>query len=217
MAEKPILFYFSSRGKAEGIRLILAEAQVEYEEKHLGPFNPANQPQAFLDLKATGVLDFGSVPLWKEGEFTLVQSYAIVRHIARKHDLYGSSIEEASLIDCLHDALDDARSPLAVKLRAATPENKATIFKEIFEVELPKWFKYFEQYITKHGKNGFAVGSKMSYIDISLYYFVDVFMENGANFEPFPILKAHYEKIKSRPAISAYISNPNRFPAMKYV
>jgi len=217
MSEKPTLSYFSSRGKAEGIRLVLAEAQVDYEEKHLGPFNPANQPQDFLDLKASGVLDFGSVPLWKEGDFMLVQSYAIIRHIARKHGLYGSSIEEASLIDCLHDGLDDAKTPIANKIRSATPETRATVFKEILTVDLPKWFKYFEQFITKHGKDGFAVGSKISYVDISLYYLIDTFAENGASFESFPILKAHYEKIKTRPNIAAYINNPKRFPAQKYV
>jgi len=66
----PRLVYFSSRGLTEPIRLVLAEAGVEYEDVGVGLYNPANQPQEFIKLKQSGKLDWDSLPLWEEEDGT---------------------------------------------------------------------------------------------------------------------------------------------------
>jgi hypothetical protein len=53
---KPKLSYFSSRGLLEPLRILLAEANVDYIKNDLGTLQGAAQPpEAFLSLKATGV------------------------------------------------------------------------------------------------------------------------------------------------------------------
>src|ERR1039457_663579 len=96
----PVLTYFSSRGRAEMIRLVCAEAQVAYTERHLGTYHPKDKTPEFEALTATGVLPFDAVPRWEEpGGLRLAQSDAIARHVARTHGLYGKGPEEAARCD----------------------------------------------------------------------------------------------------------------------
>lgn len=56
---KPVLSYFSVRGLAEPIRLLLADAKVEYENRELGIAGPGIPlPPAVTALKQSGVCLF---------------------------------------------------------------------------------------------------------------------------------------------------------------
>lgn len=61
---KPTLLYSPARGRAEVIRLVLAEAGVDYDGHHVGKGTPPAGGRAtdLADLKASGVLAFGAVP-----------------------------------------------------------------------------------------------------------------------------------------------------------
>ena len=63
------------------------------------------------DKKNLG-LDFPNLPYYIDGELKLTQSMAIVRHLGRKHDLYGKSINESSTIDMLIDQASDIKQSL---------------------------------------------------------------------------------------------------------
>lgn len=52
---KPKLTYFSSRGLIEPLRLLLADAGVEYERNDVGSFSAGNPPAAFLSIRESGV------------------------------------------------------------------------------------------------------------------------------------------------------------------
>ena len=52
---------------------------------------------------------FGQVPCFYDGDLELVQSGAIVRYLARKHDLYGSNTSEAALMDMVYDGQEDLK------------------------------------------------------------------------------------------------------------
>src|SRR3954470_7538814 len=115
----PTLTYFSSRGRAELIRLVCAEAGVAFEEKGLGVYHPVDKTPAFNALKATGTLPFDAVPIWDEADgFRLAQSDAIVRHLAREHGLYGRSAREAARCDMIFSSVDETR--LAIRAIVTT-------------------------------------------------------------------------------------------------
>jgi len=91
---KPTLLYFPARGRAEIIRLLLAEAGVDYQEHPVGKGTPpqGGRPTDLAALLADGTLPFGAVPVWEEpGGFRLAQSHAIAAHLARTHGLAGKS------------------------------------------------------------------------------------------------------------------------------
>src|ERR1043165_3189857 len=123
----PILSYFSSRGRAELIRLVCAEANVAYTERHLGIYHPVDKPPEFEAFKATSVLPFDAVPLWEEPDgFRLAQSDAIVRHVARNHGLYGRDAREAARCDMIFAGVDDLRLEVR-RLVTAVPGERAAL------------------------------------------------------------------------------------------
>jgi glutathione S-transferase len=121
----PVLTYFSSRGRAEMIRLVAAEAGIAYAERHLGAYHPVDKTPAFEAVRATGQLPFDAVPLWVEPDgFALAQSDAIVRHLARTHGLYGGDTREAARCDMIYAGVDDVRTDVR-KLVTVAPERGA--------------------------------------------------------------------------------------------
>jgi glutathione S-transferase len=187
---KPSLTYFDGRGLGEVPRLLLAEAGVQYDDI---------RKKDIADLKAH--LPFGQVPLYKEGDFELVQSGAIARYIARTHNLYGDDAKAAAHIDMILDGLGDLRT----KHRAAEAGDDAA--KKTFGTEtLPQWLGYFEALAAK-GHNGFLVGGKLSLADVSAYYSLDnVVSKFPGALDKFPKLKAHHAAIAARPKIAAWIA-----------
>jgi len=148
MSTKPKLIYFSSRGRAELIRILLAEVGVDYEDIKVGGYNPSSQPEGFIKIKEQGLLDFGALPLWQEENLNLVQSQTILRYLSRKYGLYGANNLEAAQIDCLFDGIQDYMT-VHMKLRFADSVAKPALKKQWIEVDIPKWFTLFENYLKK--------------------------------------------------------------------
>ena len=52
---------------------------------------------------------FGQIPIFRDGDLELAQSGAILRYLARKHDLYGNNDQEAGLIDMIYEGRNELR------------------------------------------------------------------------------------------------------------
>jgi glutathione S-transferase len=207
----PTLTYFSSRGRAEIIRLVCAEAGIAYEEKSLGVYHPVDKTPEFLALKQTGVLPFGAVPLWEEpGGFRLAQSDAIVRHLARTHGLYGRDAREAARCDMIFAGADDVRLEVR-RLIGTAPEQRAALRDELRTSILPRWLGYFEQLL---GDASFIVGDAPSFADVAMFLMLENIRDNGlgAAYDGCPRLAAHGERMAARRGIAAYLASPKRFP-----
>lgn len=163
---------------------------MEYEDRRV---------DNIADLKASGKLTFGQVPLWEDANGSLVQSIAIARYLARKYHLLGKDEVEAAKIDVLIDGLEDLRSR---RLNAKTDEEKAKFANEV----APQWLGYFETVLKNNG-TGFAVGNSFSLADIALYLAADGL--NGTHPEvigKFEHLVKHHQTIGARPKIAAWIA-----------
>ena len=91
--------YFDIRGRAEPIRLVLEEKGVPYEDNQVSG-------NAWTELKPR--TPFGQLPSFRDGDREFYQSYAIYRHLARVHDLYGANEDEQIRCDVVCEALRDA-------------------------------------------------------------------------------------------------------------
>jgi len=206
---KPRLVYFSSRGLAEFIRLLLADAAFDYDDVGVGLYNPADQPKGFTDLRDSGALDWNAIPLWEEEDgFRLAQSNSIILYLAQKLGYNGSNAHEAAKINSLSEELRDAVAAF----------KKAPSKEEFFKTELPKFFALFERFLKKnHNGTSFAVGDKISYADIALFYFLETFVDvqEAPGFEAYPVLQEYKKRIASRPNIAAYLVSPKRYPPQK--
>ena len=205
MANK--LIYFASRGRAEIIRLALAEAGVAWEDETF-------KTEDFSRLKASGRLPFQAVPVWEEDGFRLAQSLAILQHIGRGHGLYGASPREQALVDQALGAVEDVRLEIR-KLTAAEPAKRPEVRADLTANVLPRWFGLLEKLLAsnKEGK-GFLVGEKVSIADLALWYLIELSRDNGfgSALSDCPRLTAFAERVASRPKIAAYLASSRRFP-----
>ena len=212
---KPTLIYFPSRGRAEVIRLVLAEAGVEYEEHHVGKGTPpANgRPTDLAALKESRVLPYGAVPVWEEpGGLRLAQSAAIANHLARRHGLRGANPLEAARCDELLGAVDDVRGEVR-KLASCAADQRTAVRAELLGATLPRWLGDLERLLKPRlDATGFAVGGALTVADLALWYLLELIQDNGlgAALDHCPALKAFVTRLAARPKLAAYLASPRR-------
>jgi glutathione S-transferase len=213
--DKPTLVYFAGRGRAEVIRLVLAEAGVDYREHPVGKGTPPvdGRPTDFAALKATGALPFEALPVWEEpGGFRLAQSAAIANHLARAHGLRGRSALEEARCDELLGAVDDVRAELR-KLYAVPAEQRAALRAELVAATLPRWLGFLERLLARNASaSGLAVGATLTVADLALWYLLEMIRDNGfgAALEQTPALVAFADRVARRPRIAAWLKDPRR-------
>jgi glutathione S-transferase len=212
---KPTLLYFPARGRAEVIRLVLAEAGVDYDEHHVGKGTPPAGGRAtdLADLKASGVLAFGAVPAWEEpGGFRLVQSAAIANHLARRHGLRGATPIEQARCDELLGAVDDVRTELR-KVYTCPADQRGAVRAELQATTLPRWLGDLERHLAPSlAAGGFSVGSALTVGDLALWYLLEMVQDNGFGeaLARCPQLTALFARVAARPRIAAYLASPRR-------
>ena len=213
----PLLIYFRVRGRAEVVRLLLAEAGVAYREHPVaqGTEPKDGLPTDFAELKATGMLPFNAVPFWEDADgFRLAQSLAIAGHIARRHGLFGKSGQDVSLIEQALGGVEDARLEVR-RIVTCAPEQRASIREDVAKNGVPRWYGHFQRLIERNGSaEGFLAGDALSVADFALWYWMEMVRDNnlGASLVEFRALSAFFDRIAARPRIAAYLASPARAP-----
>lgn len=214
---KPTLVYFPARGRAEVIRLALAEAGVEYQEHPVGRGTPPvdGRPTDFAALKASGALPFEAVPVWEEpGGLRLAQSLAILNHVGRTYGLGGRTPVEAAQIDQWLGAYEDVRAELR-KLTPMPAEQRPAFRAELHATILPRWLGWLDRLLRANRDGaGFTVGDGPTVADLALYYLLETIRDNGMGeaIDRYPALVAFAQRIATRPRIAAYLASPRRPP-----
>ncbi|KAL9651353.1 hypothetical protein ABK040_001305 [Willaertia magna] len=236
--EKPRLTYFSSRGKAEIIRLVLHAANVDFEDIGVGIWHPINKTQEFKDLVSSNQLTFDALPLFQNKEISLVQSSSILRYVSKKYGLMGTTIEEEALIDQFMEGISDIydclKSPFVISYPVAnninntdnsgmTEVNDSLIegkIEKVLKERLPKIFGQFERAL--QGKT-YLANEKLSVADIWLFYIIDNLIEVLGDDVKQVVLKEFvnvlnlHERVGQVEGIKKHINNPNRYPKQTFM
>uniref|UniRef100_A0A8C6EXM1 Glutathione S-transferase n=1 Tax=Marmota marmota marmota TaxID=9994 RepID=A0A8C6EXM1_MARMA len=204
-----ILGYWNIRGLAHPIRLLLEYTDSSYEEKKytMGDAPDYDRSQ-WLNEKFKLGLDFPNLPYLIDGPHKITQSNAILRYLARKHNLCGETEEEMIRVDILENQAMDTRVQLAVICYSPDFEKKKPEFLET----LPEKMKLYSQFL---GKRPWFAGDKITYVDFITY---DV-LDQHLLFEPkcleaFPNLKDFMSRFEVMPCSSSPFnaSFPSCFP-----
>jgi glutathione S-transferase len=215
MATLPTLIYFAARGRGEVIRLVLAEAGVDYQELHVGQGTaPVNgRLTDFAELKASGELVFGALPVWEDADgFRLAQSNAIINYLGRLTGLHGKTDREQGLVDQAMGGVDDIRVELR-KIAVALPGTRALERERITATFLPLWFGYFQRLLEGNkAAGGFLVGEALTIADLTLWYTLEMIRDNklGEAMASYPVLAGFFERIQKRPRIQDYLVSSRR-------
>ena len=202
------LYYFNSRGSAEPIRFIFAQAGVQYEDVRLNEntwpeFKPKSPYGALPVLEMDGKMVAGSCP--------------IARYLAEEYGLAGSSAFEnaeiAGIVDVLHDFLLKG-VPLA-SFGEKDETRKAELKKEFEEKHAPRYLGALEKRATENNSaDGWIYGAKVTYADLRASAQFGV-MEHWQVMLPgmlddYPALKKLKRSVENLPAIAKWIKErPN--------
>ena len=206
------LRYFDAKGAAETVRLLFAAAGKDYEDMRYpvsfgtpGDFSTIVRKEFEVDRDA-GKMDIsmGKVPVLDVGDFSLPQSKAIERYVARKIGMMGSTPEEEALVDAMAEHVRDINDAYRRKgtFFMKDAEKKAELNKQWYEEELPPILKKLDMALP--GSDGFAVGEKVSLADVAI----------------FKLLKDTYDvdvsdAYDSCPKLKAIVSNMEKNDGMK--
>eukprot|EP01094_Clydonella_sp_ATCC50884_P023403 TRINITY_DN559_c0_g1_i1.p1 TRINITY_DN559_c0_g1~~TRINITY_DN559_c0_g1_i1.p1 ORF type:complete len:210 (-),score=93.68 TRINITY_DN559_c0_g1_i1:177-806(-) len=206
-ADKPTITYFAARGRAELARVVLASAGVQWEEVHLNP-------ETLGELKKTDKLAFGQVPLYEDGDVTLVQSMAIARYAARKHGLMGDA-KQAAYADMVIDGWNDVVNKIVPLLY---PTKKEEEYQAFVNDVAPGKVADFERLVAKVLPDGGLVGGdKPVLADLALFLIAEGMVDDmeWVKKEDVPNLYALKERVAATENLAAYIASDRRHPARK--
>ncbi|KAM4872621.1 glutathione S-transferase Mu 1 isoform 3-T3 [Thomomys bottae] len=201
------LGYWDIRGLAHAIRLLLEYTDSSYEEKlyTMGDAPDYDRSQ-WLSEKFKLGLDFPNLPYLIDGAHRITQSNAILRYIARKHNLCGETEEEKIRVDILENQVWDIRVQFGMLCYNPDFEKLRPEFLE----GLPDKMKLLSQFL---GKRPWFAGNKITYVDFLAYDVLDMHRV----FEPkcldaFPNLKDFLSRFEGLRKISAYMKTSRFLP-----
>nr|CAB3251159.1 glutathione S-transferase Mu 3-like [Phallusia mammillata] len=190
--------YWDIRGLAEPIRLMLEWASVEYEDKRYKcQMVPPYDRSAWNDVKPTIGLDFPNLPYLIDGKVMITESWAIMKHIARNHDLLPAKGEE-HITDMAEGVVGDFRKSFTTICYS----DFAAKCDDYFAKDLPVKLEKFEAWFSKHDWVG---GNKLTYVDFALCEILDQMqLARGTALEGYPKVKAYLQTFENLDKIKAY-------------
>ncbi|ORX98631.1 glutathione S-transferase [Basidiobolus meristosporus CBS 931.73] len=201
------ILYFPIRGVAEVIRLFLEEKGQPYVSETVEYSDTSSK--GWAAVKPT-IHPLQQVPVFWDGDFKLLQSNAILRYLARKHDAYGRDNREAARADLIADATNDWRHRfVALSFNIDFETLKVAYIKDT----IPFYLGAFEHFLEENGNTGYFAGSELSFADVCVFDITDnnlLLSPNALTKEKYPKLHKFYHDFKSRPRIADYLESDRR-------
>ncbi|XP_068516284.1 glutathione S-transferase 2 [Anas acuta] len=211
------LGYWDIRGLAHAIRLLLEYSGTPYEERQyrLGPA-PDFDPSDWTNEKEKLGLDFPNLPYLIDGNIKLTQSNAILRYIARKHNMCGETEEEKLRVDMLENQLMDLRMSF-IRL-CYNPDFEK--LKPAYLEQLPGKLRELSRFL---GSRAWFAGEKLTFVDFLAYdvldqqrMFVPDCPELQGNLSQFLQRFEALEKIRAYMQSGRFMKTPIFWPTAKW-
>jgi len=213
MDSKFEVFYFPLKARAEFVRLVLAAANANWENKYVSDW-----PK---EKFATEGLLFKQVPMLIEHkssgkELRLVQTGSIVRYLGNVLNLATDCACKNALLDSYFEGLYEIICKLLTMIFTSKPEELPETLKKILADEsINNNISYHEDILAKNGSNGHYMDDKLTYVDVVAFGLVESYLkfpglENLFNNEKTPNLLKVYETVSKNPNIEAYLKSDKR-------
>ncbi|NRR29501.1 glutathione S-transferase [Oxalobacteraceae bacterium] len=219
-----LLYWPTIQGRGEFVRLALEQAGAAY-------MDVARQKKgmpamlASLDTEQFPQAAFAP-PVLRHGELLIGQTANILLYLGPRHGLAPRALAgrlwanqlQLTIADIVNEA-HDTHHPISTNLYYEDQKKEAKArARDFAAARIPKYLGYFEGILSQNGgRGGFAVGSRLSYVDLSLFQLVEglryAFPKAMARLEAdYPRLLALCEHVAALPNIARYLSSKRRIP-----
>uniref|UniRef100_A0A1I7ZFZ5 glutathione transferase n=1 Tax=Steinernema glaseri TaxID=37863 RepID=A0A1I7ZFZ5_9BILA len=193
------LIYFDARGIGEMARMLMTDQGIEYTEKR---FSVVDRTE-WLEFKKT--YPFGQVPALNDGSLSIVQSGAIMLHLARKHNLYGTTEEDMTHADMFFEGTRELRHRFVqwAKFDWNVEGKREEYLTQATPIALGQMEKLLK---TRQNGEHFVLGEQISFVDYALFEELDVLLVlEKTILDEFPVLKAFHRRMSDRPVLKEYL------------
>nr|BAD02978.1 glutathione S-transferase [Blepharisma japonicum]BAD98163.1 glutathione S-transferase [Blepharisma japonicum] len=171
--------YFDAYGRGEVTRLILKHLGLEFEDVR-------HSYETWGKEKATGIAEFGQVPLLQIDGHNLVQSRAIEKYLLRRAGLLSQDVYQNYLSESLVGYLDDIGQIIA---KFVYVDKDLEGLAKFNQEQLPEKLRIIERRLNE--SNTHAAGNSISHADFVLFQFIhDYFLRPLKAEQLRPILEA---------------------------
>merc|ERR1712227_98829 len=191
--------YWNLRGLVGFIRLIDVYTQegIKWVNYEVAQYDQWVEEKAKNDAG----FDFPNLPWMKHGDLKISQSLAILKYIARRHNLTPETPEAQATSDMIEQQIIDNRSAWG-KFNYGGQIADDVYVKETLTPQFAQWDKFLS------GKEFLA--GKLSYLDFLFWEFLDhVALVFPQNLKENANLHAYYKRFANLPAILAYLDSDN--------
>ena len=165
-----------------------------------------------------GRLKYGQLPMLEIDGHELVQSASILRYVARKGDLYPTSIEEQYVVDVICDGVIDMRSSVIGFPFHASVEK----LKEDVQRVVPRYIAPFEKTLQESKSDFFLNRDVITVADVVLFEVLDFIRCITSTdwtlniLKPYPHVTKHFNKMHSVGSLDKYLKSRKQLPWDKY-
>lgn len=214
---KPTIFYYPARGRAEQLRLVFAEAEVDFDDETFDMSKDEEKKKFLMSCAEKGGNSTTNIPMVEIDGLFLTQSGAALRYLARKFGLYPGEGETQACyhVDNMLDAAEDLRTAnyKPMKMFGGTDESKEHYIKNV----LPQHLGNFARLLGSRDYfgRGFmdSTANKPTVADVSIYDTLHVCerqVPGSVLGKDFPSLAAYFQRMEARPGIKRWVHSEQR-------
>lgn len=218
---KLTLSFYSHRGEAEPIRLVLRFLDKDFEDT--GAMGGGIDYEDMCRNAGSDRSPFGMVPMLQVGyQYVGGSGDLCLRYLGRRYDLKGRTIAEQSLVDMMLfgvEAMRQVYNDLVLHDQMAAGAKESYCAKHLLPASSDKpcegaHMQYLNKLLARNVGSSFAVGASFTIADAQLFDIVDLHLRHAAfpavMREKYPGLVAYYHGLAALPAIARYLGSSFR-------
>ncbi|CAL4107542.1 unnamed protein product, partial [Meganyctiphanes norvegica] len=195
----PTLYYWDIRGLGQHIRLLLEYTGTEFQDTH---------PKNWSGDKFKLGLDFPNLPYYVDGDVKLTQSNAIMRHIARKHNMCGKTDKERDQCDMVEGFAMDMRMDWGFMCYVNHMKDNYDLDKEksqYLKDKLPVKLKQLSEFL---GEREWFIGESVTYVDPIIYELLSInLVLSNTCLKDFKNLQNFHDRFEALEPIKGYMAS----------
>jgi prostaglandin-H2 D-isomerase / glutathione transferase len=197
------LVYHNGRCRAEVVRLLFAEAGIEYKDTRL-------DGESFVALKPS--LPNGQLPVLKVGGKVLAQSFAIQQFVAQKLGFY---TDDAFTNAKVNELTETAREELDALVPVLFSSDVDAGIQKFATDRHPIYLTRYERVFSEHKEHAYAFGEKPTLGDFAVFFILDeakTFGISAAVPDEYPHLQLFMKTMYARPKVAEWLKNRPETP-----